>query len=75
MVGPVPECRGLIAATAHYRNGIFLGPLTGLAVAEIIVGDETAGGRAALDLLDRAGALTPGTNAYREGAANARRYC
>jgi glycine/D-amino acid oxidase-like deaminating enzyme len=60
VVGPVPECRGLVAATAHYRNGILLGPLTGDAVADLIVGDETREGRAALDLFERAGALTAG---------------
>lgn len=63
IVGPVPESRGLIAATAHYRNGILLGPLTGEAVAEIILRGGSDEGLAALGLLDRAGALTPGTAA------------
>jgi glycine oxidase len=58
IVGPVPECHGVIAATAHYRNGILLGPLTGEAVADIVLGASTAEGGAALALLDRAGALT-----------------
>lgn len=61
IVGPVPECRGLIAATAHYRNGVLLGPLTGEAVAEVILQDRTAAGRAALGMLNRIGALTPHT--------------
>lgn len=60
IVGPVPEARGLIAATAHYRNGILLAPLTGEAVAEIILRGGGGEGLAALALLDRAGALTPG---------------
>lgn len=60
IVGPVPESRGLIAATAHYRNGILLGPLTGEAVAEIILRGGNEEGLAALGLLDLAGALTPG---------------
>jgi glycine oxidase len=60
VVGPVPECRGLFAATAHYRNGVLLGPLTGDAVADLILGDETREGRVALDLFERAGALTAG---------------
>jgi len=61
IVGPVPECRGLVAATAHYRNGILLGPLTGEAVAEIVLRTGTPEGRAALGMLDRIGALTRGT--------------
>ena len=60
IIGPVPESRGLIAATAHYRNGILLGPLTGEAVAEIILRRGDQEGLAALGLLERAGALTPG---------------
>jgi glycine oxidase len=63
IVGPVPECRGLVAATAHYRNGILLGPLTGDAVADMVTGTETAEGRAALALLDKARALIAGTTA------------
>lgn len=58
IVGPVPECRGLIAATAHYRNGILLGPLTGEAVAELILRGGAAEGLAALGMLERLGALT-----------------
>lgn len=61
IVGLVPESRGLIAATAHYRNGILLGPLTGEAVAEIVFGGRTVEGHAALGLLQSAGALTPAT--------------
>jgi len=52
---------GLVAATAHYRNGILLGPLTGEAVAEIVLRTGTPEGRAALGMLDRIGALTRGT--------------
>jgi glycine oxidase len=64
IVGPVPECGGLVAATAHYRNGILLGPLMGEAVAEIVLRTGTPEGRAALDLLDRIGAVTPAAPAF-----------
>lgn len=53
IMGPVRGCSGLIAATAHYRNGILLGPLTGEAVAELLLG-----GHDALELFRRVGAVT-----------------
>ncbi|RYM06537.1 glycine oxidase ThiO [Sporolactobacillus sp. THM7-7] len=37
-LGMDPECDGLYYATGHYRNGILLGPITGLAMAELITG-------------------------------------
>jgi glycine oxidase len=36
IVGWAPGVRGLMIATAHYRNGVLLGPLTGRRVAEQI---------------------------------------
>jgi glycine oxidase len=55
IVGPVPGSPGLIAATAHYRLGVLLAPMTGRVVAEMVVsggaGSEEAG------LFRRAGAL------------------
>src|SRR5207248_1557989 len=37
IVGWAPGVRGLFLATAHYRNGILLGPLTGRRAAETIL--------------------------------------
>jgi glycine oxidase len=37
IVGWAPGVDGLFVATAHYRNGILLGPLTGQRVAETIL--------------------------------------
>jgi len=37
IVGWAPDVSGLMIATAHYRNGVLLGPLTGRVVAEQIV--------------------------------------
>jgi glycine oxidase len=37
IVGWAPGCERLFVATAHYRNGILLGPLTGRRVAEAIL--------------------------------------
>jgi glycine oxidase len=37
IVGWAPGSRGLMIATAHYRNGVLLGPLTGRRVAEQIL--------------------------------------
>ncbi len=37
VIGPVPGYDGLFAATAHYRNGILLAPITAKIVAEEIV--------------------------------------
>ena len=36
IVGRAPGLANLVVATAHYRNGILLGPLTGRRVAELI---------------------------------------
>lgn len=36
IVGRVPGLENLLVATAHYRNGVLLGPLTGRRVAEAI---------------------------------------
>ncbi len=38
IIGEDPHVRGLVYATGHYRNGILLGPVTALAVAELVVG-------------------------------------
>jgi glycine oxidase len=37
LVGPVVELPGLILAVGHYRNGILLGPMTGLLVKQWLV--------------------------------------
>jgi glycine oxidase len=37
IVGWAPGCEGLMIATAHYRNGVLLGPLTGRLLADQIV--------------------------------------
>ncbi len=37
VIGPVPGYERLLAATAHYRNGILLAPLTATVIAEFIV--------------------------------------
>jgi len=37
IVGPAPSVDGLFVTTAHYRNGILLGPLTGRRVADHLV--------------------------------------
>jgi glycine oxidase len=36
IIGPAPGIAGLIVATAHFRNGILLGPLTGQWVTRLI---------------------------------------
>jgi glycine oxidase len=36
IIGPALDLRDLFVATAHYRNGILLGPLTGRWLAELI---------------------------------------
>ncbi len=38
VIGPHAEIKNLFYATAHYRNGILLAPLTGRLVAEMIAG-------------------------------------
>jgi glycine oxidase len=43
IVGWAPGLERLMIATAHYRNGVLLGPLTGRRVAEqILIGGEMA---------------------------------
>jgi glycine oxidase len=42
IVGWAPGIDGLMVATAHYRNGVLLGPLTGRRVAEQIVSGAPA---------------------------------
>ncbi|HLZ28152.1 MAG TPA: glycine oxidase ThiO [Chloroflexota bacterium] len=42
IVGWAPGISGLLIATAHYRNGVLLGPLTGRLVAEQIVSGAPA---------------------------------
>jgi glycine oxidase len=36
IIGPAPRLRDLYVATAHYRNGMLLGPLTGRWIADLI---------------------------------------
>lgn len=38
IIGWAPGCRGLLLATAHFRNGVLLGPLTGRLVSELLQG-------------------------------------
>jgi len=40
IVGQAPSLEQLVVATAHYRNGVLLGPLTGQAVADLILRDH-----------------------------------
>ncbi|MDA0841712.1 MAG: glycine oxidase ThiO [Planctomycetota bacterium] len=42
LLGPVPGLGNFIIATGHYRNGILLGPVTGLMVKELIRGEKTS---------------------------------
>lgn len=37
LVGPVDGCPGLLLAVGHHRNGILLGPITGLFVKQLLV--------------------------------------
>jgi len=39
ILGPVPGWSGLYVTTGHYRNGILLGPLSGLIIARLIQGE------------------------------------
>lgn len=43
IVGRAPAVEGLFIATAHYRNGILLGPLTGRRVADHLLNDGPLG--------------------------------
>ncbi|HEY1216692.1 MAG TPA: FAD-dependent oxidoreductase, partial [Bryobacteraceae bacterium] len=40
-IGKVPEVEGLYAAYGHYRNGILLSPITGKAMADLILGEDS----------------------------------
>lgn len=44
VLGPVPECSGLIAATGHFRNGILLAPVTAQCVCDWVTGSQPAHG-------------------------------
>jgi glycine oxidase len=43
IIGPLPECVNVAAATGHYRNGILLGPLTGRVVARGVLEGDWSG--------------------------------
>ncbi|HXF51442.1 MAG TPA: glycine oxidase ThiO [Dehalococcoidia bacterium] len=47
IIGVVPGLDNAIVATGHYRNGILLGPLTGLLVAELALTGQTPSALAA----------------------------
>ncbi len=49
IVGWAPGLEGLFLATAHYRNGVLLGPLTGRRVADHLLGSAPLGEFAAFD--------------------------
>ena len=38
VLGWAPNCRGLLLDTAHFRNGVLLGPLTGKLMSELLQG-------------------------------------
>ncbi len=42
LIGPVPGASGLTLAAGHYRRGVMLSPLTGLAVADWILSGKLA---------------------------------
>jgi len=42
VIGPHEEVEGLFYATAHYRNGILLAPITGELIADIVTGVPTS---------------------------------
>jgi len=42
VLGPHEEVEGLFYATAHYRNGILLAPITGELIADIVTGVPTS---------------------------------
>ncbi|NOV01546.1 glycine oxidase ThiO [Paenibacillus planticolens] len=39
-IGKVPMYEGLFAACGHYRNGILLSPITGKAIAHLLLGED-----------------------------------
>lgn len=41
LLGPVPGCEGLIAATGHYRGGLILAPITAEIVRDLVQGRST----------------------------------
>jgi len=43
IIGPLPECANVAAATGHYRNGILLGPLTGRVIARGVLEGDWSG--------------------------------
>ena len=38
VIGWAPGCDNLLLATAHFRNGVLLGPLTGKLATELLLG-------------------------------------
>lgn len=42
VIGPCPGVEGLIVAAGHYRNGVLLSPITGEAVAQIVLAGKVA---------------------------------
>ena len=40
IMGPIPDVRGLIIASGHYRSGILLSPITGLLIKNLLVDDD-----------------------------------
>jgi glycine oxidase len=48
LVGPVAGYAGILLAVGHYRNGILLGPMTGVLVKQLLVDRVTS---SHLDLL------------------------
>ncbi|TDJ04199.1 MAG: glycine oxidase ThiO [Deltaproteobacteria bacterium] len=49
LIGPLPGVSGLTLAAGHYRRGVLLSPLTGLAVADWILSGKLPAGLAACD--------------------------
>ena len=49
LVGPVPGFSGLTVAAGHYRRGILLSPITGLAIADWILSEKRSPELLALD--------------------------
>lgn len=64
LLGPVAELPGLVLAIGHYRNGILLAPLTGILIAESIVGGRVPDALVPF-LPDRALARDPGAGVGR----------
>jgi glycine oxidase len=64
IIGWAPEVERLMLMTAHYRNGVLLGPLTARLVAEQILGGSTQDA-------DALAAFTPGRFVRPASAASA----